>query len=280
MFVIAMPIGVPAADDAGIGVVAGYRPPSKRFTFARAPGGEAVPVRIGTVVMAGDQITLPQQGELVIQLANGSTRRLGPGSHTIPDSGALGKLATVFHSISGVFDDEFRHEGLAGSRGNEQCAAEGRQAAVIEVPILVPGAQIVAGDRDLPLAWRGGCAPFVVTVHAGGQKLVYRESIEGRQIRLDDVPLGPGRYAVTITDADGRRFEAPLEAVAAGPTVPSDIAADTSSLGVVAQAIWLAQHEDGRWRLESFERLRPLIRAGDPLAGTIGDGVLWGTASR
>ena len=32
------------------------------------------------------------------------------------------------------------------------------------------------------------------------------------------------------------------------------------------------------WRLESFERLRPLIRAGDPLAGTIGDGVLWGKA--
>jgi hypothetical protein len=49
---------------------------------------------------------------------------------------------------------------------------------------------------------------------------------------------------------------------------------------VTAQAIWLAQHEDGRWRLESFERLRPLIRAGDALAGTIGDGVLWGAAAR
>jgi hypothetical protein len=150
----------------------------------------------------------------------------------------------------------------------------------IEVPILAPGARIVAGDRDLPLAWRGGCAPFVVTVLAGGQSLVHRESIEGRQIRLDDVPLATGRYAVVITDADSRRFEAPLEAVGAGPAVPAEIAADTSSLGVVAQAIWLAQHEDGRWRLESFERLRPLIRAGDPLAGTIGDGVLWGGAAR
>mgnify|MGYP003381462339 CR=1 FL=1 len=34
--------------------------------------------------------------------------------------------------------------------------------------------------------------------------------------------------------------------------------------------------DSGRWKLESFERLRPLIRAGDPLAGSIGDWVLWG----
>jgi len=278
--VIATPIGVLAAGDTEIGVVAAYRPPADRFTFVRAPRDEAVPVRIGTVVMAGDRITLPARASLVIQLANGSTKELGPGEHKIPDSGALGKLAAVFHSISGVFDDEFRHEGLAGSRGNEQCAAEGREVESIAVPILAPGARIVAGDRDLPLAWRGGCAPFVVTVLAGGQKLVHRESIEGRQIRLDDVPLVPGRYLVVITDADGRRFEAPLEAVSQGPALPTEIAADTSSLGVTAQSIWLAQHEDGRWRLESFERLRPLIRAGDPLAGTIGDGVLWGKAAR
>ena len=71
-----------------------------------------------------------------------------------------------------------------------------------------------------------------------------------------------------------------LEATAAGPALPPELAADASSLGVVAQALWLAEHDGGRWRLESFELLRPLIRAGDPLAGTIGDGVLWGAAAR
>jgi hypothetical protein len=62
--------------------------------------------------------------------------------------------------------------------------------------------------------------------------------------------------------------------------MPPDLATDTSSLGVIAQAAWLAGQDGGRWRLESFERLRPLIRAGDPLAGAVGDGVLWGTASQ
>jgi len=71
-----------------------------------------------------------------------------------------------------------------------------------------------------------------------------------------------------------------LEATGTGPALPAELAADTSSLGVVAQAVWLSGHDGGRWRLESFERLRPLIRAGDPLAGTIGDGVLWGESAR
>ena len=37
-----------AADD-GVGVVAEYRPAAGRFTFSRAPRGEMVAVRIGTV---------------------------------------------------------------------------------------------------------------------------------------------------------------------------------------------------------------------------------------
>ena len=272
---------VAADEESAVGIVAEYRPAAARFSFARPPGGETVPVMIGTVVMPGDRVTLPAGATLVVRLASGQTRELkGPETHTIPDWGPIGRLTSFFATISGVFDDEFRHEALAASRSGEQCAAEGAVVPALDVPILVSGARIVAGDRDLPLAWRGGCAPFVVTVLAGGQRLVHRESIEGRQVRLDDVPLAPGRYSVVIMDATGRRFEGALEATGEGPALPPEVAADTSSLGVVAQAVWLAEHERGRWRLESFERLRPLIRSGDPLAGSIGDGVLWGASPR
>jgi hypothetical protein len=109
---------------------------------------------------------------------------------------------------------------------------------------------------------------------------VYRESIEGWQVRLDDVPLTVGKYAVVVTDVQGRQLNATLEAVKTGPVLPPELAADGSNLGITAQAVWLAGHDGGRWRLESFERLRPLIRAGDTLAGTIGDGVLWGPPPR
>lgn len=266
------------AAAAGVGVVAEYRPAAGRFQLSRAPGGETLPVRIGTVVEAGDRIRLPTGASVKLQLADGKVKDLqGPGEFTVPDAGPLGRLASIFQSLPKLFDDEYRLSGTAASRGGEQCS-ESATAGAISVPILVPGSRVVARERDLPLAWRGGCPPFVVTLRSGSDRLVHRESIEGWQVRLDDVMLSPGQYAVQITDAAGKRYEALLEAVAAAPVIPSELRGDTSNLGVTAQALWLAGEDAGRWRLDSFELLRPLIRAGDPLAGTIGDGLLWGSA--
>jgi hypothetical protein len=277
---------VPAAGAAenaggGVGVVAEYRPAAARFDFTRPPSGNAVAVRIGSVVMAGDKVTLPAGASVTVQLANGDTSSFkGPGTFVVPDARPLGKLGVIYSSLLTIFDDEYKLAGTAASRGGEQCGKDGVEIEPIHVPILVPGARVIAGVRDLPLAWRGGCPPFVVKVLSGANSLVYRESIAGWQVRLDDVPLTVGTYKVVVTDAQGRQLDTTLEAVKAGPTVPPDLAADGSNLGITAQAIWLAGQDSGRWRLESFERLRPLIRAGDPLAGSIGDGVLWGAPPR
>lgn len=266
---------------AGVGVVAEYRPAAGRFNFSRPPSGQEVPVQIGSVVMAGDKVTLPAATSVTIQLANGDTSSFrGPGTFVVPDARPLGKLALILSSIPALFDDEYKLAGTAASRGGESCGKDGVEIKPIQVPILVPGARVVAGERDLPLAWHGGCPPFVVKVLSGASSLVHRESIEGWQVRLDDVPLTVGTYAVIVTDVQGRQLNATLAAVKEGPTLPPELAADGSNLGITAQAVWLASQDGGRWRLESFERLRPLIRAGDPLAGTIGDGVLWGPQPR
>jgi hypothetical protein len=271
-----------AGNETGVGVIGNYRPAAARYVLARLPKGEHVPVQIGAVVMAGDRLALPANALVTVQLANNETLNLkGPGEFVIPDASPLGKLAVIFQSLRPILlDDEHRLDGTAASRGGESCGKDGSAVPAISVPILVPEARIVAGQRDLPLAWRGGCPPFEVRVLAGRDSLVYRESIEGWQVRLDDVPLDPGQYTVTVTDAANRSFGGTLVAVATGPTVPAELVADTTSLGVTAQAVWLARQDDGRWKLESFERLRPLIRAGDPLAGSIGDWVLWGSSAR
>jgi hypothetical protein len=59
------------------------------------------------------------------------------------------------------------------------------------------------------------------------------------------------------------------------PPPPPDLAGDPSALAVIARAIWLADQDEGAWRLDSFEMLRPAIRRGDPLAGRVGDVLLW-----
>ncbi|MGB5105016.1 MAG: hypothetical protein WBO04_17095 [Steroidobacteraceae bacterium] len=269
-----------ASGDAAVGVVAEYRPAAGRFTLARAPGAQTVPVRIGTAVHAGDRVTLPAGAAVTVQLANGEVSRFGgPGTFAVPDARPLGRLASILKSLPALFDDEYRLAGTAASRGSDACAPGDEPAAVIEVPILGSGASIVAGRRDLPLAWRGGCKPYTLTVADGARTLARRESVEEGRVRLDGLPLTPGRYTVRIVDSRGAFYAAPLDAVATGPVPPPDLAADASPLGVVAQAVWFAEQDGGRWRLESFERLRPLIRAGDPLAGVVGDGLLWGAAA-
>lgn len=278
-----LPLDALPADTsaAGVGVVAEYRPAASRFTLTRAPRSESVPVQIGSVVQAGDLVVLPAGASVSLQLANGqSTTFSGPGTFEVPNGRQLGKLATIISSLKSMLDDEYRLAGTAASRGGESCGKDGLAVKPIDVPILAGGANIVAGERDLPLAWHGGCPPFVVKVLSGDDSVVARESIAGWQVRLDDVPLVAGTYAVVVADAGGREFKTSLVAVKNGPALPPDLAADSSNLGVTAQAAWLARQDGGRWRLESFDRLRPLIRSGDALAGTFGDGLLWGTWSR
>lgn len=268
-----------AETDAGVAVVAEYRPAASRFNFSRPPAGKPVPVRIGGVVNAGDRITLPAGAGLTLQLGNGETASFkGPGTFTVPAGHPLGKVGAFFQSLPKLFDDEYRLAGTAAARGSKGCT-EAERGTGIEVPILAPGARVVAGERDIPLAWRGGCPPFVVSLEAGPQRLAHREAVEGWQLRLDDLPLAAGRYTLSIVDSGAQRFATDLEAVPAGPAIPADLAANTTTLGISAQAAWLAEQDGGRWRLDSFERLRPLIRAGDPLAGSIGDALLWGSTT-
>ena len=238
-------------------------------------------MRIGTVVQAGDRLKLPPGALVTVQLADGKVNRYaGDREHTIPDARPLGKAAAILEYFSALLDTEFRLEKTAAARGGGNCAGATEHVAPIQVPVLVPGARITSGKRDLPLAWVGGCAPFIVTIHSGDQSIAERKSIEARQVRLDSLPLHRGRYVVSVSDGGGRTFRSTLDATDEGPVVPPDLATDSTPLGVVAQALWLAEYDGGRWRLDSFERLRPLIRAGDTFAGTIGDSVMWSTAKR
>jgi len=268
--------GAALAND--VGVIAEYRPAAGRFSLERG-AGPAIPVRIGSVVAAGDRLTLPAGAAVIVQEGGGQRREFtGPGTFEIPATTPLGRLASIYRSISAVFDDEYRLAGTAASRSGEDCRAETASRA-IHMPILSGRPAIAAGERDLPLAWIGGCTPFTVSVQSADGTIIHRSSADGRRLRLDRVKLPPGNYEVILADFDGLTFRASLEALPAAPALPDEIAADDSPLGVIAGAIWLAEQDGGRWRFDSFERLRPLIRAGDPLAGAIGDGVLWGEPS-
>jgi hypothetical protein len=96
------------------------------------------------------------------------------------------------------------------------------------------------------------------------------------QARLDTPGLRAGEYTLVVSDARGERLSARIVVRDALPPGPFAAAAEPSELDAVAYAAWLANHDDGRWRWESFQVLRPWIRNGSTLAGTYGDLVMWG----
>jgi hypothetical protein len=261
---------------AEVGIVADYRPVTGRFFFRRAGGRDSVPVWIGAVVQAGDQIALPSGASVTIQLAEGRTIVFPSGTSVVPEAPSLPKrVAAIYHSLSAVFDTDFPQSRTAASRGSTSCVP-GEPPAPIEVPVVVSGAKVAAGMRDLPVVWDGGCAPFIVALMKGSDTVAVQRAIDARQTRMNQVHLVAGRYMLRVSDGTGHRFEGILECVSGKPAAPEEILHDTTPLGVIAQAVWLAKIDGGRWRFDSFEMLRPLVRQRNPLAGAIADWILWG----
>lgn len=274
----AMTAHAASAAPVPVGVVAEYRPAFARYTLQRAPA--AVAARIGTVVMAGDKINLPKDGVLIVQLADRSSRRFsGPGTFEVPAVESGNRVMAVLASIPALFEDQQRRYGTAATRGGSQCGQPDAVPDPIEAPILADGARVVAGRRDLQLAWRGGCKPYRVELRtADGRPVAVYESLVERRLRLAAVDLPAGRYAVVISDAGGRRLEAPLESIASAPTLPEEIARGEGAIGDVSRGVWWAGQPDANWRLAAYEALRPSIEAGDVLAASIGESLLTGRA--
>ena len=169
-----------------------------------------------------------------------------------------------------------------GRETEKACASsrsDGKRWPILYSPLAMPlfstDARVVARTRDLPITWVGGCAPYVVAILKGADTAAVRRNIDTDRARLDDVRLAPGRYRVVLSDGANQRVEGSFEAVTELPALPADLAADRTDLGIIAQAIWLSDADGGRWRLDAFDRLRPLLRTGNALAGAIGDGILW-----
>jgi hypothetical protein len=273
---------VPAfAETNAVGVVAEYTPTTARIEVHRARTKQVMVLRIGGMVEAGDTFTLKPESGVAIHLSNGELRRYeGPGSFRVPTLGTLDKLGTLLDQISSYFDVEYRVQATAITRGNPGCETDSGAPEPIQVPVLGAAPRVVAGKRDLPLAWTGGCPPFAITVRAPQRVLTQRKDLNARQVKLAALDLPAGTYTVEIRDARGTRQSTNLIAVAKGPSFPPEIANDSSPLGVISRALWLGDQDSCAWRLDAFEQVRPLIRSGDPLAGQVGDVLLWHADAR
>lgn len=259
--------GAQDADSAGVGVVAGYYSTGEPPSITRVSERRQQLLKVGSIVMAGDQVSLPTGASVTVFLSNGGRLQwLGPGTFVVPTARRLGPLAAIFASLPRLFDDEYKISGTAATRSFGDCTADGQSGPAIELLVIDGTTRLEAGVRDVQMYWQGGCPPFSAQLTAASGTVASLDSLSDREARFEHVALPPGRYGVRVTDASGRTAVGTFEAAREPPPMPAAVTADTTELGVIAGALWLAQFDGGRWRLESLQRLRPLAEAGNPLA--------------
>jgi len=265
-----------AATPAEVGVIVDYSPPSASIFLQHNNAVNRVPAQIATEVSAGDRIDLPGNTTVTIELSD--NRRIvssGPGSWTVPAAPSMGLIATIFHRFEFSLDPSDVRTMTAITRSSQGCPPN----QTIAIPALGTDARVGVGTRSIVLLWTGGCPPFEVEWRSADSKLA-RHGVKDNQVRLDHLALHAGSYSIAIQGADGAKGNFEVRAVEPVPALPPELLDDKSHLTVIAQSLWIADADNGNWRLEGIARLIPLADHGDRLAQVELRNLLWDTVTR
>jgi len=268
-------VGAASTPSVEVGMIVDYSPARAAHTI-RHTDGSTTPVKLGTLVVAGDVLLVDAGGRVFVQLNDGSQHDVGPGEWRVPDSKPLGPIASLLRSLPRLLDVQANIAASASTRGGDSCDASDTNVS-IEAPILRPHSKVVAGKQNLALGWFGGCPPFAVDLAKAEQTVGSAKELSRRQYQFVDLDLSPGAYRLRIADAAGHQRNYDIEAVTAAPAAPADLSSADSATADIARALWLADLDGGAWRLESFKTLRPLMAKKERLAALIGDYLLVST---
>lgn len=123
-------------------------------------------------------------------------------------------------------------------------------------------AKLIAGDRELHLAWYGGEPFYQVQVFSKGtEKVLWDEkNIAKAEITLKKQRITVGSYQVVIRDARGKTIIGEFTALTDAPSLLQDSEAqaiEQSNLPVLSKktllATWLAKQ--GAWYFEAYQRV-------------------------
>ncbi|MCK5523101.1 MAG: hypothetical protein KAI83_08205 [Thiomargarita sp.] len=120
-------------------------------------------------------------------------------------------------------------------------------------------AQLIAGNRELHLAWYGGKSPYQIQVsQIGAKKMLWDEKSDTAEITFKKQLLTKGRYQVIVTDAQGDKVVAEFTAVTDAPLQDSEAQAiEQSNLPALSKKTLLAVllAKQGGWYFEAYQRV-------------------------
>jgi hypothetical protein len=242
-----------AEPVAEVGFVESFEGDAADYELER--GDARLGVAVLTPLQAGDRVSVRSAGGRIVLRLSGDraatvTRAESPYPVAGDASGAsvLGNVARWVASWS---------EGEAEAQGVSLVA---RGSGALAAPLLDPPVQrMAARDGPLCVAWLGGEPPFELSLHESSARAPgARLELSELHARLD-ARLAPERspLRLRLRDAIGAERSAEIEVLPHAPEPPpalAEAALDPMVRSVLAAA-WLAGAEDGRWKLESYQRL-------------------------
>jgi hypothetical protein len=167
-----------------------------------------------------------------------------------------GELSGADQGGHGLTSTLTRGGGSTGSCYNESGRTD--DPTPFSIPILgAERSEIAAGDRSIFISWRGGAAPYTVTLSDAqtGTAVARSDNIrDGCWVRLPARRLAEGRYALAVVDGNGsKEEETGLFVVDVAPSMPQTLrdAQIDDNVRNLYYATWLSAIDKGEWAFEA-----------------------------
>lgn len=269
-----------AADGQAIAWVVDFEGAREGYRIQRQ--GASVPITFFMRLLEGDEIIVEKPGgkvRLVLENGRGLDVVRTRGAFVVRRGGAPATLTINFLDWAAGWFRTWSDEGSRPTSIN----IRGRAGRDLSAPLLAhPIPQVVAGRRQLFLAWQGGEGPYRVRVtrHDKSDPVVSIDRWEESWVKASGLDLEPGGYAVEVKDSTGKGASGRFEVVRGPAPQPHSLVHDTfggdispSPAYQTVLALWLATQGNGQWRLEAYQRASELAEIGYPPARLLRDGL-------
>ncbi|MES2681902.1 MAG: hypothetical protein V4650_00135 [Pseudomonadota bacterium] len=227
------------------------------MSIRRGEGGVAI-TEPYTYLNKGDVLTVQPPFNVVVQWVTGEKKTLSvaDGSATIVEGR---RAASTAQNLMSWLSEVLRPQ---TARPPYQVSLSTRGDVPLSLPLLEGERQeVLANSGGLHFAWRGGSAPYTITVSGKNGKTIRQVgALASRSALLGKPGLPPAVYAVRIIDGSGKTAEGEF-AVAAQLRydLPPALAQSQvqGAARLVMEALWLAG-EQPQLRFEAYQRLTGL----------------------
>lgn len=226
-------------------------------------------------LQSGDEINITRTGAVVIvrRIATNQPVAVGAGSvplpYIVPKSsvpGIGGQLLSWFAALLTNANQAGDGSAMVASRAIQgtcyNTTGETNQPVEFRIPILTASRSLLAaGKRAIFVSWQGGAPPFSLTLAAVDTDRTVAEVTGIRDscaAFLPRVELRPGRYRLTLTDANNvKEQEDSLFVVDKAPAEPRELrdANLPEEAHKIYAATWLTAQDRGIWAFEAQQRV-------------------------